>query len=162
MPTLPTSQNYISPEVLANETYFDGFAVDLWASAIVLFIMLVGLPPFEWARLDDRRYQIVRQGGLEHLCVQWKRPISPVAMDLLKGMIIENPFMRKSLFQVMNHAWVLDQSPVTPKALERLSPFQDLTSLCFEQDDSDSDGSFGGTTSSSRQKSGSSSRAKCD
>jgi serine/threonine protein kinase len=38
--------NYISPEVLQSDEPFDGFAIDLWATAVILFIMLVGLPPW--------------------------------------------------------------------------------------------------------------------
>jgi serine/threonine protein kinase len=36
--------NYISPEVVLNMESFDGFAADLWACGIILFIMLVGMP----------------------------------------------------------------------------------------------------------------------
>ena len=36
---------YISPEVFRNVDPFDGFAIDLWAAGVILFIMLVGLPP---------------------------------------------------------------------------------------------------------------------
>jgi len=38
--------NYMSPEVVLNMESFDGFAADLWACGIMLFIMLVGVPPF--------------------------------------------------------------------------------------------------------------------
>ena len=43
-PLIPCGKpNYISPEILKSEEAFDGFAIDLWASGVILFIMLVGL-----------------------------------------------------------------------------------------------------------------------
>ncbi|KAL7519989.1 hypothetical protein ACHAWX_004747 [Stephanocyclus meneghinianus] len=125
MPFVPQGQcgkpNYISPEVLTNNVPFDGFAVDLWAAGVVLFIMLVGLPPFEWASFDDPRYRLICEGGLEQLLVQWKRPISHLAIDLIQSMLREHPQERLSLFQVMNHPWVLQQTPFPLEALERLN-----------------------------------------
>ena len=44
-PLIPCGKpNYISPEILHMEEPFDGFAIDLWASGVILFIVLVGLP----------------------------------------------------------------------------------------------------------------------
>lgn len=97
--------NYISPEILANIEPFDGFAIDIWAAGIVLFIMLVGLPPFELASHDDPRFRLISRGGLRQLIEQWQRPISPDAIDLLQNMLRENPRDRLSLFQVMDHPW---------------------------------------------------------
>ncbi|CAM9220693.1 unnamed protein product, partial [Hapterophycus canaliculatus] len=51
---------YTAPEVLANSSGFDGFAVDVWACGIVLFILLTGIPPFELALpSQDRRYKLI-------------------------------------------------------------------------------------------------------
>ena len=97
--------NYISPEILENSEPFDGFAVDVWAAGVVLFIMLVGLPPFELASRDDPRFRLICRGGLHQLVERWQRPISPEAIDLLQNMLRENPRDRLSLFQVMNHPW---------------------------------------------------------
>jgi serine/threonine protein kinase len=97
--------NYISPEILANSEPFDGFAVDIWAAGIVLFIMLVGLPPFELASRDDPRFRLICRGGLGQLVEHWQRPISQDAIDLLQNMLQEDPRDRLSLFQVMDHPW---------------------------------------------------------
>lgn len=99
--------NYISPELLKSEEPFDGFAIDLWASAIILFIMLVGLPPWEFAREEDPRYRMVMKGGLELMLRSWQRPVSPLATDLLQRMLRENPSERLSLSQIQNHPWVV-------------------------------------------------------
>mmetsp|Transcript_9765 Transcript_9765/g.17630 ORF Transcript_9765/g.17630 Transcript_9765/m.17630 type:complete len:256 (+) Transcript_9765:671-1438(+) len=102
--------NYITPEILRNAEPFDGFAVDIWAAGIVLFIMLVGLPPFEWASRDDPRFRLISRGGLRQLVEQWQRPISLDAIDLLQNMLREDPRERFSLFQILQHPWVTEQT----------------------------------------------------
>ena len=111
-PLIPCGKpNYISPEVLKSEVPFDGFAIDLWASAVILFIMLVGLPPWEFAREEDPRYKMVVRGGLTRMLASWNREISPAAADLLQKMLRENPRERLSLMEVKDHPWVLSEEP---------------------------------------------------
>lgn len=106
-PMIPCGKpNYISPEVLKSQEPFDGFAIDLWASGVILFIMLVGLPPWEFAREEDPRYRMVVRGGLERMLRSWNRPLSPTAADLLQKMLREDPRERLSLCEVKDHPWV--------------------------------------------------------
>jgi serine/threonine protein kinase len=100
--------NYISPEILSSEGPFDGFAIDLWATGVILFIMLVGLPPWEFARSEDPRYKMVTKGKLSRMLDSWKRPISPLAVDLLQKMLMEDPRQRLSLTEIKDHPWVVD------------------------------------------------------
>lgn len=90
---------------------FDGFAIDLFTAGVILFIMLVGIPPFEWANMGDSRFSLISQGGLESLLAQWGKSVSPEAANLLQSMLNRNPRERLSLFQVVNHPWVALQSP---------------------------------------------------
>jgi serine/threonine protein kinase len=107
-PLIPCGKpNYISPEILKSDEAFDGFGIDLWASAVVLFIMLVGLPPWEFARQEDPRYRMVTRGGLSRMLASWQRPISPLAVDLLQSMLKEDPKERLSLCEVKDHPWVV-------------------------------------------------------
>lgn len=107
-PLLPCGKpNYISPEVLRSEEPFDGFAIDIWATGVILFIMLVGLPPWEFAREEDPRYRMVVRGGLERMLKSWDRVVSPLAADLLQKMLQEDPRQRLSLVEIKDHPWVL-------------------------------------------------------
>uniref|UniRef100_A0A7S1YQ24 Protein kinase domain-containing protein n=2 Tax=Ditylum brightwellii TaxID=49249 RepID=A0A7S1YQ24_9STRA len=63
--------NYISPEVLQNTESFDGFAIDVWAAGIILFIMLVGLPPFEWTNQEYPQFRMIAKGGLMTMLTHW-------------------------------------------------------------------------------------------
>lgn len=106
--------NYISPEVHLNTEPFDGFAIDVWACGIILFIMLVGLPPFEWANRDDPRFRMITKGGLALMLNQWNRPVSNEAGDLLQRMLREDPKERLSLMEVMDHPWVINDDASAP------------------------------------------------
>ena len=109
-PLIPCGKpNYISPEIMKSEEPFDGFAIDLWASAVILFIMLIGLPPWEFAKDEDPRYRIVVKGGLEKMLRSWGRPVSPLATDLLQKMLREDPRQRLSLVEVKDHPWVVKE-----------------------------------------------------
>lgn len=112
-PLVPCGKpNYIAPEILKSQDPFDGFAIDLWAAGVILFIMLVGLPPWEFAREEDPRYRMVIRGGLERMLRSWQRPVSPLAADLLQRMLREDPRQRLSLCQVKDHPWVTDGEAV--------------------------------------------------
>mmetsp|Transcript_245 Transcript_245/g.335 ORF Transcript_245/g.335 Transcript_245/m.335 type:complete len:388 (-) Transcript_245:231-1394(-) len=112
--------NYISPEVLRNNEPFDGFATDLWAAGIILFIMLVGIPPFEWANEEDPRFVMISRGGLMRMLTQWNRVISEDAVDLLQGIIKRDPRDRLTIMEVMDHPWIVcdDIQAPAPRATE--------------------------------------------
>lgn len=48
----------MAPEILANQD-FNGPCVDLFAAAIILFIMYTGVPPFKEASLKDQAYRMI-------------------------------------------------------------------------------------------------------
>ena len=53
---------YLSPEVLRREAY--GKEVDIWACGVILYILLVGYPPF-WDEEQKRLYSQIKQGKYE-------------------------------------------------------------------------------------------------
>lgn len=109
-PIMPCGKpHYIAPEVIKSEEPFDGFMVDLWAVGVILFIMLVGLPPWEFAREEDPRYRMVSRGGLSRMIRSWNRPISAEALDLLQKMLMADPRRRLSLTEIKDHPWVRDE-----------------------------------------------------
>jgi len=56
--------NYMAPEIHLDQPY-DGKDVDLFASAIILFIMVVGSPPFTTATPDDPYYRALASNQLD-------------------------------------------------------------------------------------------------
>lgn len=52
------TEPYMAPEIHEGKKY-SGEAVDLFATAIVLFIMVAGTPPFNKASIDDFFYKLI-------------------------------------------------------------------------------------------------------
>ncbi|TRY60061.1 hypothetical protein DNTS_010101, partial [Danionella cerebrum] len=57
---------YLSPEVLRKDPY--GKAVDLWACGVILYILLVGYPPF-WDEDQHRLYQQIKAGAYDVILI---------------------------------------------------------------------------------------------
>lgn len=53
---------YLSPEVLKKEPY--GKPVDIWACGVILYILLVGYPPF-WDEDQNRLYAQIKAGSYD-------------------------------------------------------------------------------------------------
>jgi serine/threonine protein kinase len=97
---------YLAPEIVNRDEAFDGFAIDLWASGVVLFVLLVGLAPFKWAHESDKRYAKISKGNLREMMEGLNIPISEEACDLLQNMFWRDPAQRLTLAQVEAHPWV--------------------------------------------------------
>jgi serine/threonine protein kinase len=105
--------NYMSPEVFNNTESFDGFAIDLWAAGVILYIMLTGFPPYDQASLTDQRFELIVTGRLVEQLNNWDLHPSPEAGDLLQRMLQLRPRDRLTLSQVMFHPWIVN-GPVQP------------------------------------------------
>lgn len=106
---------YMSPEIYQNSEPFDGFAVDMWAAGVILFLMLTGFPPWERACGTDERFKYMTAGYLVQMLTEWEIGISADAMDLLQRMLFLDPKDRLSLDQVRAHPWMVNgprQAPV--------------------------------------------------
>eukprot|EP00592_Proboscia_alata_P029026 CAMPEP_0194443234 /NCGR_PEP_ID=MMETSP0176-20130528/126591_1 /TAXON_ID=216777 /ORGANISM="Proboscia alata, Strain PI-D3" /LENGTH=423 /DNA_ID=CAMNT_0039269457 /DNA_START=248 /DNA_END=1520 /DNA_ORIENTATION=+ len=96
---------FMSPEVKNNCVPFDGFAADLWAVGISLFIMVTGFPPWENCSLGDDKFRYITGGYLVQLLTEWELGLSPELMDLLQGMLYRDSNDRLCLQQILKHPW---------------------------------------------------------
>lgn len=99
---------YMSPEIYRNEESFDGFAVDMWAVGVILFLMLTGFPPWERACQTDERFHYMSAGYLVQMLSEWEIGLTSDAMDLLQRMLFLDPKDRLSLEQVRAHPWMVN------------------------------------------------------
>lgn len=102
---------YMSPEIYKNQEPFDGYAVDMWAAGVILFLMLTGFPPWERACMTDERFKYMTAGYLVQMLTEWNLGLSSDAMDLLQRMLFLDPKDRLSLEQVRAHPWMLQPVP---------------------------------------------------
>jgi serine/threonine protein kinase len=112
--------NYMSPEILANTESFDGFAIDLWAAGVILYIMLTGFPPYDQANRTDVRFDLIVSGRLMEQLVNWDIHLSEEAGDLMQKMLLLHPRDRLSLAEVMTHPWVTHDNVQAPPPSESL------------------------------------------
>jgi len=103
----PGKYGYMAPEVLAGND-FDGVKADVFSAGVVLFSLLTGHPPFEHARMQDRRYRFIAQGQLAEMlrALRLHHLVPSEAAELITGMLHPDPDRRMSLEQVTNHPWM--------------------------------------------------------
>ena len=114
--------NYMSPEVFANTEPFDGFAIDLWAAGVILYIMLTGFPPYDQASRTDQRFDLIVNGRLVDQLRNWDIVLSDEVGDLLQCMLVLDPRDRLNLAEVMGHPWVTTGPVQAPPPAEPM-PF---------------------------------------
>jgi serine/threonine protein kinase len=115
--------NYMSPEIFANVDNFDGFAIDLWAAGVILYIMLTGFPPYDQANRTDVRFELIVSGRLMEQLRNWDIHLSEEAGDLMQSMLQYNPRDRLNLSEVMNHPWVTSENVQAPSPESNRMPF---------------------------------------
>lgn len=63
--------SYMAPEIHLGKQY-DGKSIDLFASAIILFVGLTQRPPFSSAHPSDPHYQMIGSGKRENMDLFWQ------------------------------------------------------------------------------------------
>lgn len=71
---------YLSPEVLKKEPY--GKPVDIWACGVILYILLVGYPPF-WDEDQHRLYAQIKAGAYDV-----SKPILTVSSRVMPDLLL--------------------------------------------------------------------------
>ncbi|KAM4565268.1 calcium/calmodulin-dependent protein kinase type II delta 1 chain isoform 2-T2 [Fundulus diaphanus] len=99
---------YLSPEVLRKDPY--GKPVDMWACGVILYILLVGYPPF-WDEDQHRLYQQIKAGAYDFPSPEWDT-VTPEAKDLINKMLTINPAKRITAADALKHPWVCQRSTV--------------------------------------------------
>ncbi|KAG2456124.1 KCC2A kinase, partial [Polypterus senegalus] len=99
---------YLSPEVLRKDPY--GKPVDLWACGVILYILLVGYPPF-WDEDQHRLYQQIKAGAYDFPSPEWDT-VTPEAKDLINKMLTINPAKRITAAEALKHPWISHRSTV--------------------------------------------------
>ncbi|XP_069913115.1 calcium/calmodulin-dependent protein kinase type II subunit gamma isoform X19 [Oryctolagus cuniculus] len=99
---------YLSPEVLRKDPY--GKPVDIWACGVILYILLVGYPPF-WDEDQHKLYQQIKAGAYDFPSPEWDT-VTPEAKNLINQMLTINPAKRITADQALKHPWVCQRATV--------------------------------------------------
>ncbi|XP_006635782.2 serine/threonine-protein kinase DCLK3 isoform X1 [Lepisosteus oculatus] len=102
--TVCGTPTYVAPEILSEKGY--GLPVDMWATGVIVYILLCGFPPFRSLERDQEElFEIIQLGEYEFLSPYWDN-ISDGAKDLISKLLLVDPEKRYAAQQALQHPWV--------------------------------------------------------
>merc|ERR1719291_328949 len=99
------TRGYMAPEILERGEYTS--KVDVFASGVILFILISGFPPFRETRDSDWWFNKIIQGkvNLFWLAHERKAKFSTAVKELITSMIQVDPNKRPSMAEILNTKW---------------------------------------------------------
>lgn len=113
------TESYMAPEIHAKRPY-SGASVDIFATAIILFIMFTQHPPFTRAEPSDPFYRLLcanradlfwkahsknKAGGLDFFPEQFR--------NMITAMLQFDPAARPTMADIISHPWVVKEEVAT-------------------------------------------------
>ena len=102
---------YLSPELLFHYPY--GKPIDLWACGVILYILLVGYPPF-WDEDQNKLYAQIKSGQYDYPSPEWDT-VTQSAKSLIDSLLVLDPNKRFTAEQALNHPWIQNRERVAAK-----------------------------------------------
>mmetsp|Transcript_17257 Transcript_17257/g.49899 ORF Transcript_17257/g.49899 Transcript_17257/m.49899 type:complete len:703 (+) Transcript_17257:129-2237(+) len=93
---------FVAPEILKNIPHDQ--SADLWSVGVVVYILLVGYPPF-MKDTQAELFQQIRTGAWEFLEEDWE-DISPEAQELVRNLLVVDPEQRWTVDQALKSSWI--------------------------------------------------------
>lgn len=97
--TICGTPNYIAPEVLYGRDKGHSYEVDIWSIGIILYVMLVGKPPFQ-SRSVETIYERIKMNDYE---IPMKAKVSQNAQKLITSLLTTDPSARPTLDDVLKN-----------------------------------------------------------
>lgn len=99
------SPSYMAPEII-NKQQFAGPPVDVWASGILLYVLVTGKFPFQ-SNTEKKVFEKVKKGVYEI-----PDYLSRSCSDLIRDILDPNPVTRPTAKNILNHPWVLNEGNI--------------------------------------------------
>ena len=99
------SPYYIAPEVL--ERNYNN-KCDIWSTGVLLYILLIGFPPFN-GKTQDEIFKCIQKGKLNTKVPQWNE-LSPLTQDFLMNLLCKDSQSRLSAQECLKHPWLQEES----------------------------------------------------
>ena len=96
---------YQSPEIVARKR-FCGKSNDVWCLGVCLFMMTVGVCPWETASASDPRFMMIWDGRMMEMLKSWgrERYVDELLVDLMNK-IFQSEKKRATLQDIKMHSW---------------------------------------------------------
>ncbi|CAG9332514.1 unnamed protein product [Blepharisma stoltei] len=129
--TYKGTRPYMAPEILEKKRY-RGALTDIFSCGIIIFIIVVGRPPFFRAERQNPHFQHIVNGNWErfwnfHKSAPNTPDFSTEFRDLIEHMLAYNPDERFSIDQIKNHSWIIKESASLEEAQRFLSAGSDIS-----------------------------------
>lgn len=92
---------FMAPELVRGDSNISGEAVDVWASGVTLYYMIVGQLPFHTKKLQQLYEAIKTQE------VSFPDSISSECVSLLSGMLVKDPSARLRVEEIVRYSWMM-------------------------------------------------------
>lgn len=100
------TMHYVAPEVLA-QSYTE--KCDMWSLGIIVYVLLMGSPPFHGASKD-----VLKQIAVGKLTIRRSfGTLSDDARDFVLGMLATDARLRPTAAEALNHPWLMDPASCT-------------------------------------------------
>lgn len=111
--TVCGTPNYIAPEIIDNSGSATGhsYEVDIWSFGVIIYTLLIGRPPFETSDVKTtyKKIKSVDYSFPENV------PISEQAKSLIKSILVQDPFKRPKIEEILDHAFFTGTGQAIPK-----------------------------------------------
>ena len=104
---------YVPPEIIDADDVnpYDGFKVDSWSCAVVLFNLVTGHQPFSGIKIGGKYDKMTADTFLHKiLAVDYSFPpdvsLSEDCISLIKGCLVKDPEKRMSIADILKHPWL--------------------------------------------------------
>jgi serine/threonine protein kinase len=137
------TMTYMAPEIKEGKKY-DGIQIDMFSTAVILFIIVQGIFPFKEAKKDEYFYKLILEGDLE---TYWKKTggqtLSKEFKDLIIKMFSHNGAERPTIEQIRAHPWMtasFDIKEIRNDILSELAEKRSQDTQVSSREDCDSRG----------------------
>lgn len=97
---------YLAPEIVVGQPYTT--KVDMWSIGCIAYQLLVGVTPFQASTSFEQLYQRIVVGDYSF---PDDVPLSDLAKDFVRCLLIPDPDLRFSAGQAMRHPWIRQAVP---------------------------------------------------
>ncbi|KAK3710524.1 hypothetical protein QZH41_000855 [Actinostola sp. cb2023] len=117
---------FLAPETILEEPV--GCAVDMWATGVILYLMLVGYPPF-WSSSDEYLLLSILGGRYTMPSPYWDN-IKTTTKELVTKLIVQQPEARLTAAQALAHPALSDSTLGRKISVEREGKRNFLAVIC--------------------------------
>jgi len=100
--TMCGTLDYLSPEMLSNETH--SYEVDLWSLGVLAYELIAGQPPFQADTLDETTQRI------SDIDLTFPDFVSDQAKAFIKKLLRKDPRSRLSIESILRHPWIVENT----------------------------------------------------